>query len=96
LPEYTEEDVAFVNSLASAGQHLHLVFPPLPNVREFRSSSLADVPAVFRSVNQLNKPKLLDSTFFFDQWYHLDYCGREIETAAFMRAMNILRCELSR
>src|SRR5258708_5890714 len=41
----------------------------------------------FRRVNMRNEPFLMDSIFFYDQWYHLNHCGKEIESNNMIKSL---------
>ena len=80
IPQYSEDDVAFVKSLAHKGQKVYILFTPIPNIRENIDALSQASRAIKRLPDCLNQPVVMDSTYFYDQWYHLNKCGQEKET----------------
>lgn len=88
IPEYNTADLHFLKKLFLPNQQLFICYSPIPNVSENIASinkSKSDIIKNFQSIHQLNEPRIMDSSLFFDQWYHLNYCGQQIETQQFIR-----------
>ena len=80
IPKYISKDVDFVNGLQKSNTHIYILFTPIPNIKE--NINQIDSSNVLQKgyKNLLNKPFLMDSSFFYDQWYHLNKCGQKIES----------------
>ncbi len=89
---YTADDLKFVNSLRSEKQKIFILFTPIPDIAENRVSlkGLVKIKSTFKSITMLNDPFLMDSTLFYDQWYHLNLCGQQQETANMISKINKL------
>ncbi len=88
IPEYTHADLHFLKNIFQPNQQIFICYTPIPNVSENVASinkSKSHIVNTFQSIHQLNEPKILDSTLFFEQWYHLNYCGQQIETQQFIK-----------
>ncbi len=63
-------------------QKLHIIFPPIPNI----PLNVGQVNKALKLIEKedkshfLNAPHTLDSSYFFDQWYHANYCGKALIT----------------
>jgi hypothetical protein len=56
-----------------------LIFlPPIPNIKENRNQTFSN-DANNNLLNNFSE-SVRDSTLFYDQWYHLNYQGRKLET----------------
>ena len=88
IPAYTERDINFVSSLKLKNQNVLILFTPIPNIKENTTSLNNQEKSIQKLPNCLSKPIIMDSTFFYNQWYHLNKCGQEIETK---RIINVLR-----
>ncbi len=88
IPTYSKEDIYFLNSIKQDGQKLYIAFPPIPNI-DVNIKGLERFKKSTKSYfeNTLNEPVVLDSMIFFDQWYHMNACGRDEES---IRMINYL------
>ena len=77
---YDADDVGFINSLKRGNQKITIILTPLEDIKENRS--LLEESNIMKAgfKNIINQPCTLDSSLFFDQWLHLNACGRKIET----------------
>lgn len=91
LPQYQKEDVTLVKGLAKGKQEVFLLFPPLPNISENITSLAASNVGRIGFDNILNKPHVVDSSLFYDQWYHLNKCGSRIETKKMIQILRTLQ-----
>ncbi len=63
-------------------QEVYVIFPPIPNI----SYNINQVNEAIESLKKekikhlMNLPYTLDSSYFFDQWYHANYCGKKVIT----------------
>jgi hypothetical protein len=79
-PSISDEDVKFVQSLALKGQKVFILFTPIPNLKENIRTLEMKMSCINKLPNRLNDPVVLDSSYFYDQWYHVNKCGQLIET----------------
>ncbi|HEX9503116.1 MAG TPA: hypothetical protein VF974_02235 [Patescibacteria group bacterium] len=89
VPDYLPKDTKYIRSLCGENQHLFILFTPLPDIKENRAltDKISGMKKNFRPVNMLNEPFLMDSIFFYDQWYHLNHCGKEIESNNMIKSL---------
>lgn len=83
FPKFENSDNIFLKKIVTDSQKLFICFTPLPNIQENKillSRVRNNLKTTFNDIFWLNEPNLMDSSLFFDQWYHLNYCGKEIET----------------
>ncbi len=81
IPTYSQEDAEYISNIQQESQKLYVVFPPIPNI-DIHTFSINKFKREYKSYfkNTLNEPSTWDSTIFYDQWYHMNSCGREQET----------------
>jgi len=87
IPHYNASDLQFLRSNFKKSQKIYLVFTPIPNIAENQiqvSTHSNNITQTFDGLTLINKPFVADSSLFFNQWYHLNYCGRQIETISFI------------
>lgn len=67
------------------GVKWYVFLPPMPNIKENLQFSFNNTSGV----NVINEYKnsIKDSTLFYDQWWHLNYRGRAVETAEFIESL---------
>jgi len=90
IPQYSYEDAAFVRSLAFKGQKVYILFTPIPNIQENLEALSKGSRAIKRLPDRLNQPVVMDSSYFYDQWYHLNKCGQIIETQKMIAVLSSL------
>jgi hypothetical protein len=92
-PVLTETDAANFNHIFGKENYI-IVNTPIPNISEHAKYNYT----VFEK-NGFNKPLdspdsiRYDSTLFYDQWLHLNKCGRIIETQKMIREIEKLKLE---
>lgn len=84
IPRFSEEDIAFVNSIPGPGQTINVIYIPIPSIQENLAGLKREKAFFERFPKALNRPETMDSTYFYDQWYHLNKCGKIIETEKLM------------
>ncbi len=83
-PDLTEQDAAYFNSIFGK-ENYSIINSPIPNLPDHKKYDYS----IFEKVGY-NKPLdrvdrvVYDSTLFYDQWYHLNKCGRDLETGKFI------------
>ena len=90
IPQYSYEDAAFVRSLAFKGQKVYILFTPIPNIQENLEALSKGSRAINRLPHRLNQPVVMDSSYFYDQCYHLNKCGQIIETQQMIAVLSSL------
>ena len=67
------------------GTNVYILLPPLADIRENEEMSFENK----RNNNILSGDNsfFYDSTFFFDQWYHLNNFGRQLETSKLIEGL---------
>ncbi|MBS1625336.1 MAG: hypothetical protein JST83_15015 [Bacteroidetes bacterium] len=80
IPDFGEEDIDFINAIPHRGQDIRIILSPIPNTKANVDNLARRMSAIRKLPNVLNMPPVRDSTLFYDQWYHLNKCGREMET----------------
>ena len=80
FPKYNATDARFIRYLSLVKNNIYILFSPIPNIEEnMNNLTNSDLlKAGFQHL--LNQPYQMDSSYFYDQWYHLNKCGKEIET----------------
>ena len=92
-PNLTSGDATYFNNIFGKENYV-IINSPIPNIPEHLNYNYA----IFAKCG-FNKPLdppdsvLYDSTLFYDQWYHLNNCGRTIQTAKFIRGMEQLHLD---
>jgi len=90
LPALSETDAAYFNDIFGK-ENYNIINSPIPNMAEHLHY---DYTIFERS--GFNKPLdpadsvIRDSSLFYDQWYHMNKCGRTVETAKFIRELRQL------
>lgn len=76
---FSELDSVFVYSLFPK-KKLSIIFPPIPNIKAHSNylKRLKNNVIIFPTA--INNPKMIDSSYFYDQHYHLNLCGNTLET----------------
>jgi hypothetical protein len=77
-----EIKTAFIVKLFEPHQTVNIIFPPIPNI-PFNNGQVNKALKLIEKEDKshfLNSPHTLDSSYFFNQWYHADYCGRALIT----------------
>jgi hypothetical protein len=90
FPNFEKNDEIFLKKIVNFNQKLFILFTPLPNIEENKpltGTVKYNLQKSFNDISWLNEPNLMDSSLFFDQWYHLNYCGREIETEKMIKGL---------
>ena len=86
---FNEEDAKHMETIFPNKQ-LYLIFSPIPNIAENKALIAQFYKSHITFKNSLNKPLTLDSTLFFDQWYHMNGLGSSEETARMVRYLSSL------
>lgn len=81
--KFNKIDFDLVINLFDKRQHVKIIFPPIA-----KTSNNLDIVKRYESFVSmryseglfLNKPFVMDQEFWYDQWYHLNKCGSDIET----------------
>lgn len=83
-PDLAEQDATYFNSIFGKANY-SIINSPIPNLPDHKKYDYS----IFEKVGY-NKPLdpinavVHDSTLFYDQWYHLNKCGRDLETGKFI------------
>ncbi len=88
--DYTTDDVSFICGLFP-GKTMYILLTPMPNTANNVSTARHINKTVKLFPNLLNSAYTMDSSLFYDQWYHLNHCGNQLETAHLIRVLDSLR-----
>lgn len=79
FPKLDQNDFDFFRKLM-LGKQYKIIFSPVPNIAENSTAIEQKGNTYMRLQNTIGSPFCMDSSLFYNQWYHLNQCGRIIET----------------
>jgi hypothetical protein len=87
---FKEEDVKHMEGIFP-NRKLYLLFSPIPNITEHTSFIGQCNSSSKQFKNRFNEPETLDSTLFYDQWYHMNGIGSKQETERMAKYLSTLQ-----
>ena len=90
---YIPDDVRFINSLKKGNQKIAIIIGPIPNITEHYDGIKKTNIMKAGFPNIINPPYVMDSSLFYEQWLHLNDCGRKVETNNMINYLRKIKME---
>jgi hypothetical protein len=88
--EFNDDDAKHMEGIFP-NKNVYLVFTPIPNIAENTSFIGQCNSSSKQFKNRFNEPETLDSTLFYDQWYHMNGLGSKQETERMAKYLSTLQ-----